>query len=80
MSLEVRGRGQEWSPEAVDIDELKAGQLLLMLTELRALMYADGGGGGSKPTSVNISDNHSYTDELKKQVGYIVELINRWAM
>ena len=76
MSLEVRGRGQEWSPEAVDIDELKAGQLLLMLTELRSLMYANNGSrpggtsGGVGGGSVNIGDNHSYTDELKKQVGW----------
>lgn len=39
LSLEIRGRGDQWSPEAVEINDLKAGQLLLMLTELRGLFY-----------------------------------------
>lgn len=39
LSLEVRGRGDQWSPEAVEINDLKAGQLLLTLTELRTLIY-----------------------------------------
>jgi coiled-coil domain-containing protein 64 len=38
LTLEVQGRTSEWSPEAVDISDLHAGQLLTMLTELRSLV------------------------------------------
>jgi len=39
LHLEVEGRREEWSPEAVDITDLHAGQLLTSLTDLRSLVH-----------------------------------------
>jgi len=39
LHLEVEGRHDEWSPEAVDITDLHAGQLLMALSELRSLVH-----------------------------------------
>jgi len=39
LYLEVAGRQNEWSPETVDISDLQAGQLLSMLTDLRAVVH-----------------------------------------
>ena len=38
LIMEVKGQGNLWSPEVVDIADLKAGQLLLALSELQDLM------------------------------------------
>ena len=39
LHLEVEGRQCDWSLETVDMTDLRAGQLLVTLTELRALVH-----------------------------------------
>ena len=38
LIMQVKGEGHLWSPEVVDINDLKAGQLLLSLTTLQQLL------------------------------------------
>ena len=39
LSLEVEGRPDDWSPEAVEMRDLRAGELLAALTQLRSLVH-----------------------------------------
>ena len=39
LTLEIQGRGDEWSPEFVEINDLRAGQLLTCLTDLRQIVH-----------------------------------------